>query len=68
MCSSDLERSVTRGRLVRANVSGVFERDPNSAIEGRAGVPDEPTGRTRRAAEPVAPAEDDGVDPPAPDD
>ena len=46
------ERSVIRGRLVRAGVPTVFERDPNSAIEGRIGVPDEPTGR-RRAEIPV---------------
>ena len=38
------ERSVTRGRLVRAGVPTVFERDPNSAVEGRLGVPEEPTG------------------------
>ena len=42
------ERAVTRGRLVRAGVPTVFERDPNSAIEGRIGVPDEPTGPKRR--------------------
>ena len=47
------ERSVTRGRLVRAGVPTVFERDPNSAVEGRLGVPDEPTGR-RRKETPVA--------------
>jgi nucleotidyltransferase/DNA polymerase involved in DNA repair len=64
------ERSVTRGRLVRAGVPTVFERDPNSAIEGRLGVPEEPTGPTRRQR-PVdhAPAEpDDGVDPVVEDD
>ena len=42
------ERAVTRGRLVRAGVPTVFERDPNSAVEGRLGVPDAPTGRRRR--------------------
>jgi DNA polymerase-4 len=62
------ERAVTRGRLVRAGVPSVFERDPSSAVEGRLGVPDAPTGRPRRAVE-AAPAEaDDGVDPPAPED
>jgi DNA polymerase-4 len=64
------ERAVTRGRLVRAGVPTVFERDPNSAIEGRLGVPEEPTGPRRRAkaadAEPAA--LDDGIDPPAEDD
>jgi DNA polymerase-4 len=64
------ERAVTRGRLVRAGVPTVFERDPNSAIEGRLGVPDEPTGpKRRRPARESAPAEpDDGVDPPAGDE
>ena len=60
------ERAVTRGRLVRAGVPTVFERDPNSAVEGRLGVPEAPTGR-RRAAEPRGgrwPASDDGIDPP----
>ena len=38
------ERAVTRGRLVRAGVPTVFERDPNSAVEGRLGVPEAPTG------------------------
>jgi DNA polymerase-4 len=62
------ERAVTRGRLVRAGVPTVFERDPNSAVEGRLGVPQEPTGRRPRptAAPPEEP--DEGVDPPAPDD
>ncbi len=61
------ERAVTRGRLVRAGVAGVFERDPNSAIEGRLGVPGAPTGRRRPP--PAASAElDDGVDPPEPDE
>ena len=50
------ERVVTRGRLVRAGVPTVFERDPNSAVEGRLGVPEAPTGaaaaRTRRRARP----------------
>ena len=36
------ERAVTRGRLVRAGVPTVFERDPNSAVEGRLGVPTRP--------------------------
>jgi DNA polymerase-4 len=68
------ERAVTRGRLVRAGVPTVFERDPNSAVEGRLGVPDAPTGRRRRAAEgpaageAVEPASDDGIDPPAGDE
>jgi impB/mucB/samB family C-terminal domain len=64
------ERAVTRGRLVRAGVPTVFERDPNSAIEGRLGVPDEPTGpKRRRSGAESAPAEDDdGVDPPVEDD
>jgi nucleotidyltransferase/DNA polymerase involved in DNA repair len=62
------ERAVTRGRLVRANVSGVFERDPNSAIEGRIGVPDAPTGRTKRPVEGPSEADDEGIDPPGPDD
>ena len=65
------ERAVTRGRLVRAGVPTVFERDPNSAVEGRLGVPQEPTGRRPRPAptSPVAGAEyDDGVDPPAPEE
>jgi DNA polymerase-4 len=44
------ERAVTRGRLVRAGVPTVFERDPNSAVEGRLGVPEAPTGRRQRAA------------------
>jgi DNA polymerase IV len=64
------ERAVTRGRLVRAGVPTVFERDPNSAIEGRIGVPDEPTGPKRRpktgANAPTDP--DDGIDPPGEDD
>jgi DNA polymerase IV len=61
------ERSVTRGRLVRAGVPTVFERDPNSAVEGRLGVPEEPTGRGRTEAQ--GPAEpDDGVDVPPPDE
>ncbi|MEI7744395.1 MAG: DNA polymerase IV, partial [Chloroflexota bacterium] len=29
------ERAVTRGRLVKAGVPSVFERDPGSAVEGR---------------------------------
>jgi DNA polymerase-4 len=62
------EKAVTRGRLVRANVAGVFERDPNSAIEGRLGVPNEPTGRARRAGPTPVPLDDEGIDPPAPDD
>ena len=63
------ERAVTRGRLVRAGVPTVFERDPNSAIEGRLGVPSEPTGPTRRTKAVEAPPDpDDGVDPPAADD
>ncbi|MDQ1323695.1 MAG: polymerase [Chloroflexota bacterium] len=48
------ERAVTRGRLVRAGVPTVFERDPNSAVEGRLGVPEAPTGRRRRTGEPAA--------------
>ena len=58
------ERMVTRGRLVRANVPTVFERDPNSAVEGRLGVPEAPTGRRRRdeGVRPE-PADDDGIDP-----
>jgi DNA polymerase IV len=64
------ERSVTRGRLVRAGVPTVFERDPSSAVEGRLGVPAEPTGRRRAGADASAPglSGDDGIDPPAPDD
>ena len=63
------ERAVTRGRLVRAGVPTVFERDPNSAVEGRLGVPEAPTGSRRRgpATEPV-PVDEDGVDPPAPEE
>ena len=58
------ERAVTRGRLVRAGVPTVFERDPNSAVEGRLGVPDAPTGRRRRATETEPdPSADDGIDP-----
>jgi len=45
----------------------VFERDPNSAVEGRIGVPEEPTGRRRK--EPPVPEEPaEGVDPPAIDE
>jgi DNA polymerase-4 len=62
------ERAVTRGRLVRAGVPTVFERDPNSAVEGRLGVPEAPTGRRRRAVERPAGEADDGVDPPEPDE
>ncbi|MEO5964149.1 MAG: DNA polymerase IV [Candidatus Limnocylindrales bacterium] len=64
------ERSVTRGRLVRAGVPTVFERDPNSAVEGRLGVPEEPTGRRRRRADPAQPDPDadDGIDPPPADE
>jgi DNA polymerase-4 len=63
------ERAVTRGRLVRAGVPTVFERDPNSAVEGRLGVPEEPTGRRPRRPEPAPSGElDDGVDPPAPEE
>jgi hypothetical protein len=63
------ERAVTRGRLVRAGVPTVFERDPNSAIEGRLGVPETPTGRRRRP-EPSPPSDDpdEGIDPPAPEE
>ena len=61
------ERSVTRGRLVRAGVPTVFERDPNSAVEGRIGVPEEPTGRRRRET-PLSQEPDEGVDPPAVDE
>ncbi len=58
------ERMVTRGRLVRAGVPTVFERDPNSAVEGRLGVPEAPTGRRRREGSAAAgPADDDGIDP-----
>ena len=64
------ERAVTRGRLVRAGVPTVFERDPNSAVEGRLGVPDLPTGRKRSAPVEAAtdPEADDGIDPPSSDD
>ena len=45
------DRAVTRARLVgpacRRSSSGI----PNSAVEGRLGVPDAPTGRRRREAE-----------------
>ncbi len=72
------ERAVTRGRLVRAGVPTVFERDPNSAVEGRLGVPEAPTGRRRRVGSTAgeagspegdagllnAPPDDDGIDPP----
>jgi DNA polymerase-4 len=61
------ERSVTRGRLVRAGVPTVFERDPNSAVEGRLGVPEEPTGRTRKTT-PAIEEPDEGIDPPAADE
>jgi DNA polymerase-4 len=59
------ERAVTRGRLVRAGVPTVFERDPNAAVEGRLGVPEAPTGRRRRDAgsEASDPADEDGIDP-----
>ena len=49
------ERAVTRGRLVRAGVPTVFERDPNSAVEGRLGVPEAPTGRGGGRGEARAP-------------
>jgi DNA polymerase-4 len=62
------ERAVTRGRLVRAGVPTVFERDPNSAIEGRLGVPEVPTGRRRGPAPADPDPELDGVDPPAPEE
>ncbi len=63
------ERAVTRGRLVRAGVPSVFERDPGSAVEGRLGVPEAPTGRRSRGTVPSGPTElDDGVDPPVPED
>jgi nucleotidyltransferase/DNA polymerase involved in DNA repair len=62
------ERAVTRGRLVRAGVPTVFERDPNSAVEGRLGVPEEHTGRRRRQVEPVPDEPDEGIDPPSTDD
>ena len=63
------ERAVTRGRLVRAGVPTVFERDPNSAVEGRLGVPEAPTGHRRRDPEgPQRPEDDEGIDPPAPDE
>jgi hypothetical protein len=62
------ERAVTRGRLVRAGVPTVFERDPNSAVEGRLGVPEAPIGRRRRtegdAGSQTAPNDEDGIDPP----
>jgi DNA polymerase-4 len=61
------ERSVTRGRLVRAGVPTVFERDPNSAVEGRLGVPEEPTGRQPKHA-PAREEADEGIDPPALDE
>ena len=58
------ERAVTRGRLVRAGVPTVFERDPNSAVEGRLGVPEAPTGRRRpRRGRRPEPADDEGIDP-----
>ncbi len=72
------ERAVTRGRLVRAGVPTVFERDPNSAVEGRLGVPEAPTGRrggrrSRRRRDPAAGGVDEAwVDPrridPAPEE
>ncbi len=67
------ERAVTRGRLVRAGVPTVFERDPNSAVEGRLGVPEAPTGRRRGgedAADGDAGATDANleVDPPGPEE
>ncbi len=62
------ERAVTRGRLVRAGVPSVFERDPSSAVEGRLGVPQEPTGRRPRPADVPQEESDDGIDPPAPED
>jgi nucleotidyltransferase/DNA polymerase involved in DNA repair len=66
------ERAVTRGRLVRAGVPTVFERDPNSAVEGRLGVPEAPTGRRRRtegdAGLRTAPNDEDGIDPPPTED
>jgi len=62
------ERAVTRARLVRAGVPTVFERDPNSAVEGRLGVPEAPTGRARKAVPAPEPVDDDGVDAPAPED
>jgi DNA polymerase-4 len=57
------ERAVTRGRLVRAGVPTVFERDPNSAVEGRLGVPEAPTGRRRRRAEPSVDVADVEIQP-----
>jgi DNA polymerase-4 len=65
------ERAVTRGRLVRAGVPTVFERDPNSAVEGRLGVPQDPTGRRPRPRQPDpgrGEEFDEGIDPPAPED
>jgi DNA polymerase-4 len=63
------EKAVTRGRLVRAGVPSVFERDPNSAVEGRLGVPEEPTGPRRRVAPEIASSDpDDAIDPPTPDE
>jgi DNA polymerase-4 len=62
------ERAVTRGRLVRAGVPSVFERDPNSAIEGRLGVPEAPTGRRRKEPAVVPQEPDEGVDEPSPED
>jgi DNA polymerase-4 len=61
------ERCVTRGRLVRGGVPTVFERDPNSAVEGRLGVPEEPTGR-RKKGDPVVEELDEGIDAPPADD
>jgi DNA polymerase IV len=57
------EKAVTRGRLVRAGVPSVFERDPNSAVEGRLGVPEEPTGPRRRPPGPAAAPAADDIDP-----
>ena len=64
------EKAVTRGRLVRAGVPSVFERDPSSAVEGRLGVPQDPTGPTRRRTrqEAVPSEPEDGVDPQVPDE
>jgi DNA polymerase IV len=62
------ERAVTRARLVRAGVPTVFERDPNSAVEGRLGVPEEPTGRRRRAREADRRVPDDEDADPLPSD
>jgi hypothetical protein len=39
---SPLATTVTRGSLLHKYVPSPFERDPNSAVEGRVGVPKVP--------------------------